>query len=107
MSPFEAYCRQRRLGSRQIDVLKMLLEHGVYYHRELGGWCWDTHSNTYQIMERLCVKNCVTRDVAIDCETGRSCELFEPTLCARKAYEKTETGPPLARRPDTDQASAD
>ena len=107
MSRFETYCRERRLGSTQIDVLATLIEHGTYYHRELGGWCLDTHSNTYRIMERLCVKGCVDRDVAIDCETGRSCEMFEPTICARQAYDKTKTGPSFTGWADADTASAD
>lgn len=90
MSQFDRYCAEKRLGAVQKDVLKALIEHGIYYHREIGGWCWDTPSGTLRIMESLAAKYCVRRDVALDCETGRSCEVFEPEISAIEAFRKAD-----------------
>jgi len=42
---------ERKIGTTQIEVLKMLSEHGRW--ADGCGWTWSTKSNTERIMESL------------------------------------------------------
>lgn len=52
----------RKLGTKQRDVLKALLGHGMW-SRGRCGWVWDTQSGTEKIMESLVKRGLVIKGV--------------------------------------------
>lgn len=46
-----------RFGKIEIDILKSLVKHGIWYRR--CGWLWDTHSGTERRLKRLAEKGAV------------------------------------------------
>lgn len=39
----------RKLGSTQVEVLKLLRNYGAYPH----GWYWENHSTTQRVLDSL------------------------------------------------------
>lgn len=50
----------RKLGHVQVSVLESLVEHKIWSRRGLGGWLWDTPSNTERVMDSLVKRGLAT-----------------------------------------------
>lgn len=65
----------RPLGARQEAVLDALIRHRTYP----GGWYWDNHSTTVEILDSLVKRGLASAEVRTARYTGDSYNVYRPT----------------------------